>query len=55
MGGYSIASGEAKDSFRRTTAFTPWIMSEVHEMVPYETGKEVMKGMLKARAEGMKR
>jgi hypothetical protein len=53
MGGYAIAEGESKDSLRRTSGFFPWVMPEVHEMVPYETGKEVLRGVFKAQAEAM--
>jgi hypothetical protein len=51
--GYAIVSGEAKDMFTRTFSFYPWIVSEVREMIPYETGKEIMRGVLKAEAEAM--
>ena len=53
--GYAIFSGEAKDQFGRTFSFYPWIMSEVREMIPYETGKGIMRGVIKAQAEAMKR
>ncbi len=53
--GYSIASGESKDTLRRVSGFTPWVVSEVYEMVPYETGKETLRGVYKAQAEAMKR
>ena len=53
--GYAIITGEAKDVFARTFAFYPWLEADVHEMVPYETGKEIARGVLKAQAEAMKR
>ena len=53
--GYAIAGGESKDTFKRVYSFYPFIESEVHEIVPYETGKEVARGVLKAKAEAMKR
>jgi hypothetical protein len=52
--GYVIAGGESKDELRRWHSFYPLIESEVHETVPYETGKEVVRGFLKAKAEAMK-
>jgi hypothetical protein len=52
--GYVIAGGESKDELRRSHSFYPFIESEVHEIVPYETGKEVVRGFLKAKAEAMK-
>jgi hypothetical protein len=51
--GYGIGSGETKDQFGRLSDFFPWVISEVHEMIPHETGKEVLRGAIKARAEAM--
>jgi hypothetical protein len=51
MGGYAISTGESKDMLRRAWTLTPLILSEVHEIVPYETGKEVMRAFFKAQAE----
>jgi hypothetical protein len=53
--GYVLATGEAKDSFKRAFSFYPFFEIEGREIVPYETGKEVMRGVLKAKAEAMKR
>jgi hypothetical protein len=52
--GYAIVSGETKDIFRNAIAFFPWIESDINEMVPYETGKEITKQVLKAQMEMMK-
>lgn len=35
--------------------FAPLILIEPHEIVPYETGREIMKGLFKAQTEAMKR
>jgi hypothetical protein len=51
--GYAITGGEAHDEMGRAFGFYPWLISEVHEIVPYETGKEVMRAVLKAEAEQM--
>jgi hypothetical protein len=53
MGGYAISNGEAKDSLGRVSGFFPWVIPEVHEMIPHETGKEVLRGVMKAQAEAM--
>ena len=53
--GYAISTGEPEDAFRRAFAFYPWIESDAHDIVPYETGKEIARGVLKAQAEAMKR
>jgi len=47
--GYTIGGGESKDAFRRAYSFYPFIEVEVHEIVPYETGKEVMRGFGKPK------
>jgi hypothetical protein len=49
MGGYAVSTGDAKDVLRRAWTLTPLILSEVHEMVPYETGKEVIRGIAKPK------
>jgi hypothetical protein len=53
--GYVIAEGDSKDIFGRTFSHYPFIESKVQEIVPYETGKEIMRGVLKAKAEAMKK
>jgi hypothetical protein len=53
--GYAITSGGSKGQFRGAFSFYPFVDIEVHEIVPYETGKEVIRGVLKAQAEAMKR
>ncbi len=53
--GYLIVTGESKDTFAGAFSFLPFIYSEPHEIVPYETAKEVERGILKAQAEAMKR
>lgn len=52
--GYFIASGESKDQFRTSFAAFPFADMEVHEIVPFETVKEVVRGVLKTKAEAMK-
>jgi hypothetical protein len=51
--GYAISSGEAKDVFMRTFANYPWFQCEVHEIIDYETGKEIARQVQKAKAEQM--
>jgi hypothetical protein len=53
--GYVISSGESKDQFRRSFSASPFAVMEVYEIVPFETVKEVVKGVLKAKAEAVKR
>ncbi len=47
--GYAIGSGEVNDQFGRLFSFYPWIIGDAHEMIPYETGKEITRGIIKAR------
>jgi hypothetical protein len=51
--GYVLSDGETKDVFSGAMSFYPFVESEVYEMIPYETGKEIMRGLLKAQAEAM--
>jgi len=51
MGGYAISAGDSKDMLRRAWTLTPLILSEVHEIVPYETGKKIMRALFKAQIE----
>lgn len=54
--GYVITEGDAKDIFTRTFSHYPFIESEVQEIVPHETGIEIMRGIIiKAQAEVMKK
>jgi hypothetical protein len=41
--------------FKVAVSFRPFVDSEVHEILPYETGKEVFKGVMKANVEAMKK
>ncbi|HYC21012.1 MAG TPA: hypothetical protein VEF35_10515 [Candidatus Bathyarchaeia archaeon] len=53
--GYVITKEETKDAFMHTAALYPWMISEVREIISYETGKEGIRGALKAQMEAMKR
>jgi hypothetical protein len=50
-----ISQGEGKDAFRGATAYFPWVISDVREMISYETRKEIIREMVKAQVEAMKR
>jgi len=53
--GYIIMEGESKDMFRCSVSFSTFIEFELQEIVPYETGKEIARGVLKAQAEAVKK
>jgi len=45
--GYSIGEGEAVDVFRSINMFLPYVLFEVHEIIPYEKSKEIQRALLK--------
>ena len=47
--GYGISVGDVTDVFRRVSMFQPYILSEVHEIVPYEKGKEINRAITQKR------
>lgn len=53
--GYVISKGESTDVLRRANMFMPYILSEVHEIIPYEKGKEIEIAVLKAKIEAAKK
>jgi len=53
--GYSIGKGEATDVFRSVSMFSPYILFEVHEIIPYEKGKEITIALLKAQIAAAKK
>jgi hypothetical protein len=53
--GYTIGKGETADLYRNVIMFHPYILSEVHEIIPYEKTKEITRAVLKARIAAMKK
>lgn len=52
--GYVISSGESGQGvLAMAFAAHPWFEREVHEIIDYETGKEIDRQVLKAQAEQM--
>ena len=47
--GYVISKGEAVDIFRRANMFQPYITVEVHEMIPFEKGREISRAVWEAK------
>jgi len=47
--GYTLGEGEATDIFRDVSMLTPFYECEVHEIIPYEKGKETLRALLKAQ------
>jgi hypothetical protein len=53
--GYSISKGEAIDVFRRVSMFYPYFVFEIHEIIPYEKQKEILRAVAKAQIAAMKK
>jgi hypothetical protein len=53
--GYAIGEGESADTFRNVSMFLPYWESEVHEIIPFEKGKEILRGLLKAQIAATKK
>jgi hypothetical protein len=53
--GYLIGEGESIDAFRGALSFYPFIVGEPREIVPHEIGRAVMREVMKAKAEAMKK
>jgi hypothetical protein len=53
--GYVITKGETVNLFRNASMFLPFVINDVHEIIPYEKGKEVTRAMLKALIAAMKK
>jgi hypothetical protein len=53
--GYVISKGETADFFRNAFMFLPYVINDVHEITPYEKGKEIVRATLKAQIAAMKK
>ena len=52
--GYSIGEGQTADVYRTVHMFMPWVEFDVHEIIPYEDGKKIVRdvcALLKAAAQ----
>ena len=45
---YAFNDGDAKDQSPSSFVNYPWIIKDVQEVIPYETGKEMVRQVLKA-------
>ena len=53
--GYAIGKGETTDIARNVWSFEPFVIMEVHEIIPWEKGKEITMGLIKAMIEAAKK
>lgn len=45
---YAICKGESTDIYRISGMLQPYMLSEVHEIIPWEKVKEIVKAMIEA-------
>jgi hypothetical protein len=48
--GYAIGEKDSETTFRNISMFLPYYTSSVHEIIPYEKGKEILGALWKAQA-----
>jgi hypothetical protein len=53
--GYGIGKGETADAFRNVCMFMPYVHSDVHEIIPYEKQKEILRGVFRAQIAATKK
>jgi hypothetical protein len=53
--GYSVGKGETADVYRSVCMFHPYVLFEVHEIIPNAKHKEIMRAVLKAKIAEMKK
>ena len=53
--GYGIGKGETVDAYRNVSMFHPYFLSEVHEIIPYEKQKEIIRALYKAKIAAAKK
>jgi hypothetical protein len=53
--GYMICKGESTDVYRISGTFQPYMLSEVHEIIPHEKAKEIALAMARAMVEEAKK
>lgn len=55
ISGDLIGEGENTDMLRGSLAFFPFILSEVHDIIPYEKHRETLRAVLKAQIAAAKK
>jgi len=51
ISGYAMGEGDSTVAFRDVNLFNPFYEFEVHEVIPYEKGKETLRALIKAQIE----
>ncbi len=55
ISGFTIGKGETADLYRDACMSLPYAIQDVHEIIPYEKSKEVIRAMLKAQIAAAKK
>jgi len=55
ISGYAIDEGDSATTLEHTIMYVPCIESEVHEIIDYEKGKEILTALTKAQIEAAKK
>ena len=53
--GYAIQEGEAKEVFESVYSFLPHYSTEMHEIMPWDKGKEIGRAVTKADVDAAKK
>jgi len=51
ISGYAIGKGDVTDVFSRLSMFLPYMLPEVHEIIPYEKGKKALREVMSQMAQ----
>jgi len=55
LSGYAIAEGDSATHFKNVSMFAAYYDFEVHEMLQYDKGKEILRALSKAQIEAAKK
>ena len=55
ISGYAMGEGDGGTVLKNVSMFTTYWDFEVHEIVPHEKGKEIVRALVKAQIEAMKK
>jgi hypothetical protein len=50
ISGYAIGNKDSATAFKNVNMFLPYYTSEIHEIMPYERGREILNALWKAQA-----
>jgi hypothetical protein len=53
--GYIISEADPTVGFKNASMFVPYWEFEIHVVIPYEKGKEILRALLKGQAEAAKK